>query len=59
MKFPLQQRASRKTLSAEDLLDYALETGHFETIAVFGVKGSEDQLIRGDAARELLIASYR
>ena len=59
MKFPLQERANRKTLSAEDLLDYALETGHFETIAVFGVKGSEDQLIQGDAARELLIASYR
>lgn len=59
MKFPLQERANRKTLSAEDLLDYALETGHFETIAVFGVKGSEDQFIQGDAARELLIASYR
>lgn len=59
MRFPLKERASRKTLSAEDLLDYALDTGHFETIGVFGVKGGEEQLVRGDAARALLIASYR
>ena len=59
MKFPLQERASRKTLSAEDLLDYALDSRQFETIAVFGVKGGKDRIVRGEAARELLIASYR
>jgi hypothetical protein len=59
IRFPLQERASRKTLSAEDLLDYALDSGHFETIAVCGVKGSEGRLTQGPEAEKLLIASYR
>ena len=59
IRFPLQERASRKTLSAEDLLDYALDSGHFETIAVCGVKGSEGRLTQGSEAEKLLIASYR
>ncbi len=59
IKFPLHERASRKTLSAEDLLDYALDSQQFVTIAVFGVKGSQDKMIKGEEAKELLIASYR
>lgn len=59
IQFPLQERASRKTLSAEDLLDYALDSQQFETIAIFGVKGGEERIVQGAAARDLLIASYQ
>lgn len=59
IRFPLRERASRKTLSAEDLLDYALDSGHFETIAVCGVKGSEGRLTKGPEAERLLVASYK
>jgi uncharacterized protein YycO len=59
IRFPLHERASRKTLSAEDMLDYALDSGHFETIAVCGVKGSEGRLVQGPDAEKLLTASYR
>jgi uncharacterized protein YycO len=59
IRFPLHERASRKTLSAEDMLDYALDSGNFETIAVCGVKGSEDRLTQGPEAEKLLLGSYR
>lgn len=59
MRFPLQERGGRKTFSAEDLLDYALDSGAFEATAIFGVPGCEDRLTFGDSVRDLLIGSYR
>jgi hypothetical protein len=59
IRFPLQERASRKTLSAEDLLDYALDSEQFDIVAIFGVKGGRDHIVQGSEARKLLIASYR
>lgn len=59
LKFPLTDRAGRKTLSAEDLLDLALDTDTFEPVAIFGVAGCDNDIACGDNARDLLIASYR
>ena len=58
IQFPLRERASRKTLSAEDLLDFALESGQMTPIAIFGVKGCEDRFVQGDTVRDLLVNSY-
>lgn len=59
-EIPLQERAGRPTLSAEDLLDLAFEDGGrlFEVVAVFGAPGAPD-LVVGEDAREPLRASYR
>ncbi len=59
LHFPLQERGGRKTFSAEDLLDYALDSGTFEPTAIFGVPGCEDSIAFGDSVRDLLIGSYR
>ena len=59
IQFPLTERAGRKTLSAEDLLDFALDAEAFEPVAIFGVEGCEDQIVYGESVRELLHASYR
>lgn len=59
IEFPLTERAGRQTLSAEDLLDFALEANVFEPVAIFGTEGCEEQLVYGDSVPELLAASYR
>jgi len=59
MEFPLQERAGRKTLSAEDLLDYSLDTGTFTPIAIFGVQGCEDEILYGEDVPRVLSQSYR
>jgi hypothetical protein len=59
LEFPLHERAGRKTMSAEDLLDFALDTGAFTPVAIFGVKDCEDSILFGDGVRGALIASYR
>jgi hypothetical protein len=59
IEFPLTERAGRKTLSAEDMLDFALYGDTFEAIAIFGVEGCENGIVYGDRVRELLLASYR
>ena len=59
LRFPLQERAGRKTLSAEDLLDFALNDGAFEPVAIFGVEGCEDGIQYGEQVRPILIDSYR
>lgn len=59
IRFPLQERAGRKTLSAEDLLDFALATRAFTPAAIFGVKNCEGAIVYGDAVRNILIESYR
>ena len=57
--FTLTERAGRKTLSAEDLLDFALDSNAFEPVAIFGVAGCEADIAYGDEVRPLLLASYR
>ncbi len=59
IRFPLTERARRKTLSAEDVLDFALEADAFEPVAIFGVAGCETDIVYGETVRELLRASYR
>ena len=59
LKFPLTDRAGRKTLSAEDLLDLALDTETFDPVAIFGVEGCEDEILYGEAVSDVLAASYR
>lgn len=56
-QFELKQRAGRLCLSAEDLLDQAVDGTRFEVIAVFGADG--DQFVTGPEARAALIASYQ
>ena len=59
LRFPLSERAGRKTLSAEDLLDFALDTESFTPAAIFGVTDCEDAVMYGEGVRDALIASYR
>jgi uncharacterized protein YycO len=59
LKFPLTERAGRKTLSAEDLLDMALDAEAFEPVAIFGVEGCNHDIVYGKAVHDLLAASYR
>ena len=35
------------TLSAEDALDYALDSGAFEPFAIFGVDGCDGDILKG------------
>ncbi len=56
--FPLAERAGRKTLSAEDLLDFALNAPYFEPVAIFGVQGCAKEIAFGDDVRDLVRASY-
>ena len=58
IEFPLAERAGRKTLSAEDLLDYALDTPFFEPVAIFGTEGCANEIAFGSDVRDLLRASY-
>jgi len=59
MKFPLIERAGRKTLSAEDLLGYSLDTGSFTPVAIFGVDECEDAVLYGEDVARVLGQSYR
>lgn len=59
LRFPLQERAGRKTLSAEDLLDFALDTEAFTPVAIFGVTDSDGAIVYGDEVRDILVESYR
>lgn len=59
LEFPLRERAGRKTLSAEDLLDFAMDTSAFTPVAIFGVKGCKDRILYGDGVADALLASYR
>lgn len=59
VKFPLCERAGRKTLSAEDILDYALDTGTFVPVAIFGVDDDLDSVRYDEGVRDALAASYR
>jgi len=59
LRFPLNERAGRKTLSAEDLLDFALDTQAFAPVAIFGVKDAKDAVVYGEGVRDILAASSR
>jgi hypothetical protein len=59
LRFDLKWRAGRLTLSAEDVLDLAVEDRGFEAVAVYGVPGLGGGLISGPAALDALKASYR
>ena len=59
LAIPLCERAGRKTFSAEDLLDYALDTQAFSPVAIFGVKHCLESVRFGEGVDDALIASYR
>ena len=59
LQIPLNERAGRKVLSAEDFLDFALDTRAFEPVAIFGVDEGNGAVIYGDTVRDTLVASYR
>lgn len=56
---PLVERAGRQSLSAEDLLDLALDTDMFEPLAIFGCPPEHGRIITGAEVIPVLIASYR
>ncbi|MCH7603671.1 MAG: hypothetical protein IIB54_12975 [Planctomycetes bacterium] len=47
------------TISAEDLLDMAVEGRGFEPVAVFGAPGCETKLVLGPQAHDALARTYR
>ena len=57
--FRLQERAGRQTVSAEDLLDMAIDSEQFAVKGIFGYPEESSMLVRGDRARIELIRSYR
>ncbi len=59
MQFALKHRGGRLTLSAEDLLDMAVDNRGFEPIAVFGTKATPYAITTGPEVAEVLSASYR
>lgn len=59
VSFPLSERAGRKTLSAEDLIDFAIESETFRPVAIFGIDGCETEIRYGDDVEQMLLASYR
>ena len=59
IEFQLRERAGRKTLSAEDLLDFALGGRSFTPAAIFGVADSADAVSYGEAVRPIVASSYR
>ena len=59
IRFPLSERAGRKTLSAEDLLDFGIDTGFFTPVAIFGVDGCEGAMVYDDDVLPLLLSTYR
>lgn len=56
--FKLKERAGRFSLSAEDILDLAMDNKGFEVVAGFGFKGCERALVTGDEAKDLVRRSY-
>ena len=58
IEFPLTERAGRKTLSAEDLLDFARNSDLFKPVAIFGTDGCDERIAYDGAVEPLLRASY-
>ena len=59
VSFPLSERAGRKTLSAEDLIDFAIESETFRPVAIFGIDQCEEAICFDERVGEILLASYR
>ncbi|MEM1206975.1 MAG: YiiX/YebB-like N1pC/P60 family cysteine hydrolase [Acidobacteriota bacterium] len=59
LEIPLVERAGRPTLAAEGLLDLALDSDHFEVVAVLGAEPSPEVLHLGADAPKALHGSYR
>ncbi len=59
LRFALKRRAGRLTLSAEDLLDMAVEERGFSPVAVFGARRCRRRLVTGRKARRILPLTYR
>jgi uncharacterized protein YycO len=59
LQIPLSERAGRKILSAENLLDFALDSNTFAPVAIFGVEGCRDAVMFGETVRDALVVSYR
>jgi hypothetical protein len=59
LEIPLTERAGRPALSAEDLIDLALDTDAFEPVGLFGVDGCEDTLLTGPDLSARVASSYR
>jgi hypothetical protein len=57
MQFELTNRSGRLCLSAEDLLDSAVDDQNFTVVAVYGFKGN--RFFEKDVAVQKLIESYR
>lgn len=55
--FELTEHAGRMGLSAEDLLDRAVDEEGFDVVAVYGVRGN--RFATGPRALDLLVRSYR
>ena len=55
----LTERSGRPTLSAEDLLDLAVDGRGFDPVAVCGAPTCPEALIEGEAARDAIRRSYR
>ena len=59
IQFKLIERAGRLSLSAEDLLDMAIEDRGFEVLAAFGFDGCKDRLVYGNDTVKLVKNSYK
>ncbi|MEM7082171.1 MAG: YiiX/YebB-like N1pC/P60 family cysteine hydrolase [Pseudomonadota bacterium] len=59
LQLPLIERAGRHTLTAEDILDLALDTAMFEIVATFGYPHETPEFCYDDDARARVAKSYR
>ncbi|MFW5427448.1 MAG: YiiX/YebB-like N1pC/P60 family cysteine hydrolase, partial [Methylophagaceae bacterium] len=58
LEFELIERAGRLSLSAEDLLDMAMNQKGFTAVACYGFEGCQSRLVTGDDVSGLVRASY-
>ncbi len=58
LKFELIERAGRLSLSAEDLLNMAINQNGFTAVACYGFEGCQSRLVIGDKVLGLVKASY-
>ncbi|MBX2836356.1 MAG: hypothetical protein KTR35_05845, partial [Gammaproteobacteria bacterium] len=59
LEFVLSERAGRKSVSAEDFLDMALEGELLHVVAMYGYPLKSSEILTGERARELLAESYK
>lgn len=59
IKLQLVERAGRLSLSAEDLLDLAIDKAGFSAVASFGFQGCQTRLATGEDVHALVEASYK